>query len=294
MIFRMICVRYRRCYMYLPGTPNERIGDLRTKIGLSQKELAEMIGVSASQLSRIENGETQSISSELLIKLAKAFGVSTDYILGITTISTPKSRDISELGLSEGAVKGLVNGTVDVQMLNHLMEHKTFAYMLYLMKTYFDNSLTAGIMTRNALIDMATATLGDFVKDNPEHKAEVVSDAKYLRSQKLTDNEAEIEKIKSTFMAILKDIKKNFEDGKMSEPPVTAEFLQNMREQIQDAQKEQKPVGVDDVVGAMMGMVEQVTQLDDESADLFKQLAERMLSKDVMQNNNYNPKDNKR
>jgi len=280
--------------MYLPGTPNERIGDLRTKIGLSQKELAEMIGVSASQLSRIENGETQSISSELLIKLAKAFGVSTDYILGITTISTPKSRDISELGLSEGAVKGLVNGTVDVQMLNHLMEHKTFAYMLYLMKTYFDNSLTAGIMTRNALIDMATATLGDFVKDNPEHKAEVVSDAKYLRSQKLTDNEAEIEKIKSTFMAILKDIKKNFEDGKMSEPPVTAEFLQNMREQIQDAQKEQKPVGVDDVVGAMMGMVEQVTQLDDESADLFKQLAERMLSKDVMQNNNYNPKDNKR
>ena len=268
--------------MYLPGTPNERIGDLRTKIGLSQKELAEMIGVSASQLSRIENGETQSISSELLIKLAKAFGVSTDYILGLTTISTPKSRDISELGLSEGAVKGLVNGTVDVQMLNHLMEHKTFSYLLYLIKTYFDNSLAAGIMTRNALIDMATATLGDFMKDNPEHKAEVVADAKYLRSQKLADNEAELEKIKSTFLAILKDIMKNIEDGKVPEQPATTEFLQTMREQIQVAQKEQKPVGVDDVVGAMMGMVGQVTQLDGETASLFKQLAERVLGKDIV------------
>ena len=270
--------------MYLPGTPNERIGDLRTKIGLSQKELAEMIGVSASQLSRIENGETQSISSELLIKLAKAFGVSTDYILGITTISTPKSRDISELGLSEGAVKGLVNGAVDVQMLNHLMEHKTFSYLLYLIKTYFDNSLTAGIMTRNALIDMATATLGDFMKDNPEHKAEVVADAKYLRSQKLADNEAELEKIKSTFLAILKDIKKNIEDGNVPEQPATVEFLQTMREQIQAAQKEQKPVGVDDVVEAVMSMVGQVTQLDGESVDLFKQLAERVLSSGIQNN----------
>jgi len=265
--------------MYLPGTPNERIGDLRTKIGLSQKELAEMIGVSASQLSRIENGETQSISSELLIKLAKAFGVSADYILGLTTISTPKSRDISELGLSEGAVKGLMNGTVDVQMLNHLMEHKIFAYMLYLIKTYFDNSLSAGIMARNALIDMATATLGDYMKDNPKYKAEVVADAKYLRSQKLTDNEAEIEKIKSTFLAILKDIKKNIEDGKAPEQPATAEFLQNMREQIQAAQKEQKPLGVDDVVGTVMSMVEQITALDDEGADLFKQLAKHILAK---------------
>ena len=279
MIIEMICVRCWRCYMYLPGTPNERIGDLRTKIGLSQKELAEMIGVSASQLSRIENGETQSISSELLVKLAKAFGVSTDYILGLTTISTPKSRDISELGLSEGAVKGLVNGTVDVQMLNHLMEHKTFAYLLYLIKTYFDNSLSAGIMARNALIDMATATLGDFMKDNPEHKAEVVADAKYLRSQKLTDNEAEIEKIKSTFLAILKDVKKNIEASKVPEQPATAEFLQAMREQIQAAQKEQKPVGVDDVVGAVMSMVGQAVPMDEKSAELFRQLTQHIFTK---------------
>ena len=69
-----------------------------------QKELAEKIGVSASQLSRIVSGETRTVSSDILIGVAKEFKVSTDYILGLSTVSVRKSYDISELGLSEGAV----------------------------------------------------------------------------------------------------------------------------------------------------------------------------------------------
>ena len=42
--------------------------------------------------------------------MAKEFKVSTDYILGLSTVSVRKSYDISELGLSEGAVRGLVTG----------------------------------------------------------------------------------------------------------------------------------------------------------------------------------------
>ena len=45
-----------------------------------QKELAEKIGVSASQLSRIVSGETRTVSSDILIGVAKEFKVSTDYI----------------------------------------------------------------------------------------------------------------------------------------------------------------------------------------------------------------------
>ena len=265
--------------MYLPGSIYERIGDLRTSKGLSQKKLAEIIGIAPSQLSRIENGETQNISSDILIRLAKAFGVSTDYILGLTTISTPKSREISELGLSEGAVKGLINGSVDVEMLNRLMEHKTFPYLLYLAKTYFDNSIVAGMMERNAIIDMATATIGDFAKENPEHKAEAQADTKFLRSQKLSSNEAEITKINSTFLAILKDIKKDIEDGKKPETPITAELLQEMQEQIKIARQEQNPVSAEDVTAAMMGMVGQALQLDDKSAELFRELVGHILTK---------------
>jgi ABC-type glycerol-3-phosphate transport system substrate-binding protein len=134
-------------------------------------------------------------------------------------------------------------------------------------------------MERNAVIDMATATLGDFAKDNPEHKKEAKADAKFLRSQKLADGEAEMTKIGSTFTAILKDIKKDLEDGKATEQPATAEFLQAMREQMQAARLEQKPVEVEDVIKAMMGMVGQAVELDEKSAELFGQLARELMSK---------------
>lgn len=263
--------------MYLPGTIHERIGDLRTSRGWSQKKLSDITEITASQISRIETGAIENISSDILIKLAKAFGVSVDYILGITTVSTPKSYDISELGLSDGAVKGLITGTIDVQMLNRLMEHKTFPYLLYLIKTYFDNTISAGIMERNAVIDMATVAIGDFVKDNPEHKAKAQADTKYLRSQKLTDHEAETMKINSAFMAILRDIKKDVEDGKAQGAPVTAELLQTIREQIQAARQEQKSIGVSDIVTAVMNIVGQTIQLDEKSAELFKQLTRQVL-----------------
>lgn len=224
--------------MYLPGTINERIGDLRTSKGLSQKELSDIIGIAPSQLSRIEKGQTQHISSDILIKLSKAFSVSADYILGLTTISVQKNYDISELGLSEGTVKALLSGSVDVQILNRLIEHKRFPYLLQMVKVYFDDTVAAGIATRNDLIDFATSTMGDYAKLNPEYKDEMLTDARLLKSQKLGEHEAEIEKIKSTFLAILKDIKKDMGEGKVSGDVATAEFIGQLRERIAENPKE--------------------------------------------------------
>ena len=57
--------------MALPGTPGQRISDLCNGNHITQKELAEKIGVSASQLSRIVSGETRTVSSDILIGVAK-------------------------------------------------------------------------------------------------------------------------------------------------------------------------------------------------------------------------------
>jgi len=264
--------------MYLPGTVNERICDLRMSKKLSQKELSEIIGVAPSQISRIENGEIQKISGDVLVKLAKLFGVSTDYILGLTAISTPKSYDISELGLSEGAVRALVTGVVDVQIVNRLIAHKTFPYLIHLINAYLSNNTTGGIMARNEIINMATATLGDFAKANPEHRAEVQNDARFLKSQKMGDNEADTEKIKSTFLTILKDIKKDLEAGDTQAKPATAEIFRQMREQMQAATQTPQKIQADDVAAMVMNMVGQATQLDDKSAELFEQLVKQVFT----------------
>lgn len=108
--------------MALPGTPGQRISDLCNGNHISQKQLAEKIGVSASQLSRIVSGETKTVSSDILIGVAKEFKVSTDYILGLSTLSVRKSYDISELGLSEGAVTAAMFQTMQGTMKDHQQE----------------------------------------------------------------------------------------------------------------------------------------------------------------------------
>jgi hypothetical protein len=79
-------------------------------------------------------------------------------------------------------------------------------------------------------------------------------------------------------MAILRDIKKDIEDSKTPETLATAAFMRQIQEQLQAARQEQKPVGVEDVAAVMTSIVGQAVPMDEKSAELFKQLAERMLS----------------
>ena len=239
--------------MYLPGTPGEIIGDLRTNKGWTKLKLSQMTGIPQSQLSRIESGKITHISSDILIKLAKAFNVSTDYILGLTTVRSPKNYDISELGLSENAIKAIVLKKIDIDILNQILEHKNFPYLIYMIKAYFDNSIADGIAARNDIINMETSTLADFMKDSPEHKSEVQQDIRLLKSQKLGDHEAELDKIKNTFMAILKDIHKNID--RETPQSVTAEVFQQMKNELLD--KPTSDITTDDISSVVANMLGQ-------------------------------------
>lgn len=64
-------------------TPGKRIQALCEARNISRKELASRLDIAPSQVSRILNGDTKSISSDILIKMAMEFQVSTDYILGL-------------------------------------------------------------------------------------------------------------------------------------------------------------------------------------------------------------------
>lgn len=46
--------------------PGDRIGDLRTNLGMTKKELSRKTGIDASQITRIENGSLKTISSDYL------------------------------------------------------------------------------------------------------------------------------------------------------------------------------------------------------------------------------------
>lgn len=59
-----------------------RINDLRRCRGWSQVELANRLGISKQTVSNWENDNIQP-SIEMLVRLAKLFDVTTDYLLGL-------------------------------------------------------------------------------------------------------------------------------------------------------------------------------------------------------------------
>lgn len=70
-----------------------KLKELRLQAGLTQKQLAEQIGITKSVVSFYELRE-RTPSPDVLIKLATVFHVSTDYLLGI---EKGKTIDISGL-----------------------------------------------------------------------------------------------------------------------------------------------------------------------------------------------------
>jgi len=76
------------------STFNERLVELRTEKGLSQKDAAADLGVSQALLSHYEKG-IREYSLSFLCKAAEYYNVTTDYILGIT--DSRSGLDSSEL-----------------------------------------------------------------------------------------------------------------------------------------------------------------------------------------------------
>lgn len=78
-----------------------RIQELRNAHGWSQVELAKRLGVAKQTVSNWENENIQP-SIEMLLRLSKIFGVTTDYLLGLENM-----KRLSIDGLSDTIVAHL-------------------------------------------------------------------------------------------------------------------------------------------------------------------------------------------
>ncbi len=77
----------------------EQIKSLRMCKGLNQVEMAKIFGVTKQSVSNWEN-ENIMPSIDMLIKIAKFFGVSTDYILGLSEKHALNTEGLSELQIA--------------------------------------------------------------------------------------------------------------------------------------------------------------------------------------------------
>lgn len=83
----------------------EVLRDLRKHEGLSQAELAEILGVSKSTVGMYEQSKRSPHSDELLMRIAGYFGVTIDYLKGYAPANI--SYDFDKLGFRKVMIKRL-------------------------------------------------------------------------------------------------------------------------------------------------------------------------------------------
>ena len=87
--------------MYVKLTIPERLKDLRIERGLTLEQLAEATELSKSALGSYEADDYKDISPYSIVTLAKFYGVSTDYLLGVSEIKNHPDTDLAGLHLSD-------------------------------------------------------------------------------------------------------------------------------------------------------------------------------------------------
>ncbi len=85
----------------------ERLNQLMEEQQISQIELSKKIGIASGSISNYSNG-TRLIKVEILPKLAKALGTSTDYLLGISEVKHYSNNELNKLfGFNDDTIDNL-------------------------------------------------------------------------------------------------------------------------------------------------------------------------------------------
>ena len=136
-------------------TVQERLKDLRVvDFKLTLEELAERTGLSRSALGKYESDETaKDISPFAILTLAKFYGVSTDYLLGLTENKNHPNTELDALHLSDNAITVLTTGNFNHRLLSEMICHKDFQRMMLDAEIYVDRIADMRITDMNAVME---------------------------------------------------------------------------------------------------------------------------------------------
>ena len=108
--------------------PEERIKDLRVEHNLKGKQLSELIEVPESTYNGYELGNE--IPHSVLMKLSALYGVTTDYLLGLSDNRDPANADYVDLHLQDETIALLKSGTLNNRLICEIIEHEEFPLFL--------------------------------------------------------------------------------------------------------------------------------------------------------------------
>ena len=143
-------------------TLQEKLRDLRYNSGKkSLEDVSEATGISTTALSTYENDELKDVPHTNIVTLAKYYGVTTDYLLGLTENATAPDADLRSLHIDDKTVDLLKSGSINNRLLCELITHPDFMDFLTDLEIYVDGLAGVQIQSLNAVVDVIRKRLQD-------------------------------------------------------------------------------------------------------------------------------------
>ena len=255
-------------------TINERIKDLRTERGLTQKQLADAVGIAYSTYGDYEQDD-YFIPHTAVITLAKYFGVTADYLLGLSDNRKQVNTSIEDLHLSDDAIEFISDEHTNARLLSELITHPGFKQLLTDAEIYVDGYFEQSLQNNNSLVDFMRKKLAE--KNIPEDNLTGAVDMIHVHQDDYFPH-----LLANDLMPILEDIKKDHKrDSTTSDGGYTLEEYEKIAESAQSVK------GVKGLVKAVLTALKiKKTSIDDEKPKqliteegLNEKIAEELLSK---------------
>ena len=209
-------------------TIQERLKDLRVERGLTLEQLAEQTHLSKSALGSYEAEDFKDISHYALIKLAKFYSVTADYLLGLSETKNHPNTALHELHLSDASIDVLKTGKFNHRLLSELICHKDFQRFMLDAEIYVDRIADMRVNDMNAVLEAVRqmALMKNGGEENDLH-------LRTLEVAQIREDEYFGNLIADDLKGILRDIRSEHRPDTMTADEVS--FAENMQNQLREA-----------------------------------------------------------
>ena len=218
--------------MAIGASIGARLEHLRARKGVSDAELAKVFGINRSTMGRILKGETEKVSSQMIIDAAQYFGVSTDFLLGLTDMPDPMNHPVESFGLTESAARAILSEDVNINMLNRLLENLRFCQLTNIMAYALEPDQTAGVMSYDNILAHGESLFLEYMAPSVKIKRELKKDSQKIAAKVIDPNTVGNGQMLEEFRAIIQQIRKDMKMEKPLSVPVTRELLKEMDNEI--------------------------------------------------------------
>ena len=146
--------------MYTKLSIPERLKDLRVvDKHLTLEQLAEQTGLSKSALGKYETDDYKDISPFAIATLADFYGVSTDYLMGLTENREVPNADVQSLHLTDEMIDLLRSGQINNRLLCELAAHPNFQRLMIDMEICIDQIANMRVEQMNLVMEATRQTV---------------------------------------------------------------------------------------------------------------------------------------